>query len=119
MIVKVYKSLDKSHSSFGLVGSYMGWMVIAVVVSIVVGVIFAVLLSGLVGILLFVVLAALSYIGIVHMQGKFTEREREKWFVSMSLPDVIRVRPVRLDTCGEYRLMVKDGKPDKKKEESL
>ncbi len=113
MEIRVYKSLDKKHSTFGIVGSYMKWMLAALGVAIVAGLLTGALLGGIVGMLVFIVLGALGYIGVVYVQGKFSERERDKWLASMSLPDVIRFPPVRLDDVGRYRLNVTDGKVDK------
>lgn len=96
MRYKVYKSLDKPSSLFGLRGSYLRYAIIGIVVAAMVCFIVAGVTNGLVGILLFIVLVAVVYFLVLRIQSKFSERERTKWFCAHELPDYIIVPPKRL-----------------------
>lgn len=90
---KIYKSLDKPSSLFGIKGSYLSWVIIGAGVSLVISLMVNAMTNGLVAILFFLALMVGVYLWVVSFQSKYSERTREKLFSSRDLPDVILLQP--------------------------
>ena len=97
MEYRVYKSLDKTNSLFGIKGSYQGYAIGGIVVAALLGVVVGVVTNGLVGTIAALAAIVAMYAAILSIQSRFSERERTRWFCSHRLPDYIVVppRPIR------------------------
>lgn len=104
---KIYKSLDKSSSLFGVKGSYITWALVGAVVAIIVGALIGSFTSSLVGFLSALVVAVVVYLYIINFQSRFTERERNKWLSSRGLPDVIIMRATPIKNYFGHKLTFK------------
>ena len=107
MEYRVYKSLDRKASTFGLRGSYLKFGLIGVAVAFVIGGLFWINTSGLVGFIVFVALVLLAYAAIMGFQARFSERERNRWFAGFFLPDSTAVPPRRLSSYVRHGDTVK------------
>ncbi len=102
MNVRMYKSLDKTSSLFGIRGMYIYVAVVGIIIAVVVGFGFVGLLAGsLLGTLVAFALAALAYFGVMMTQANFSERQLQKKLSSFSLPDFIVLKPRSL--CKEAK----------------
>lgn len=105
---RVYKSLDKSSSLFGLQGSYLRWAIIGIIAVGVLCFILSRFIQSVIALILFIALAAGVYIGIIGFQARFSERERDKWLSSKGLPDIITMEPVRFEQMTKGELVYKE-----------
>lgn len=104
---KVYKSLDKSASLFGIKGSYITWALAAVGASVGVGMIIGTITNSLVGFLTGLVLSVIAYLFVISFQSRFSERERNKWMASRELPDVIIMKAIPIKNLSRHKLVFK------------
>lgn len=94
MKLKVYKSLDKSSSLFGIRGSFIRIAGAGAALAVVVGMgVIGPVTDGLVGILSVVALLVVDYMGVMMLQGKYTERGLDRRMSVRSLPRFILTRP--------------------------
>lgn len=93
MEFRIYKSLDNPPSMLGLKGSYLRFAAMGLGVALIVGFVIGSATNGLVGILAFVAFTAITYMGVMAFQAKFSERERKKWFSSRKIPELIHLKP--------------------------
>lgn len=93
MIYPVFKSLDNPSSFVGLKGSYIRYAATGIGVALFIAFVIGGATNGLIGVIVFVALGALDYMGVMAFQAKFSERERQKWFSSRKLPDVLNIEP--------------------------
>lgn len=93
MLYKVYKSLDKTNSLFGIKGSYQRYALFGVAGGVILGLVVGMAAGGLLGTLTAIGAGVGVYVAILSIQSKFSERERTKWFCSHKLPDCITVPP--------------------------
>lgn len=91
----VYKSLDKPSSLFGLKGGYLNFAIVGGCVAAAIGFIVGALTIGIFGFVAFVVALAIDYIAVMAFQAKFSEREKDRWLCSRSIPQYIIVAPKR------------------------
>lgn len=101
---KIYKSLDKPSSIFGIKGSYLTWVMAGAGVAFVVAMLVGNITNGLVGTLLFLALMVGVYLWVISFQSKYSERTRDKLFTSRVLPDVILLQPRPLRKQRAYTL---------------
>lgn len=90
---KIYKSLDKPSSLFGIKGSYITWVIIGAGVSLILALLVNSMTNGLIAILFFIALMVGVYLWVISFQSKYSERTREKLFSSRELPDIILIQP--------------------------
>ena len=93
MKYRIYKSLDKSASLFGIAGSYKKITIVLLAADFLVSLIVGKATLGLVGVGVFAALLVVIYIGMLAFQSKYTERERDKWLASFRIPDFTSVPP--------------------------
>lgn len=93
MRYQVYKSLDKPSSMLGIKGSYITFFLVGVVVAAFAGITVGSAVNSMLGFLLFALIGVLAYAGTLAFQGKFSEKERYKWFNSRRQPDYIHIQP--------------------------
>lgn len=108
---KIYKSLDKPSSLFGIRGSYLLWVIVGLFAALMLALMVGMITNSLVGFVSFLVGGIVVYLFVIRFQSRFSERERDKWMSSRNLPDVIVFRPVRFKNLSGYKLRV-----DKRKE---
>lgn len=96
MKYRFYKSLDKKSSFFGIRGSYLSYAVMGLLGALVLAAIVGVNTNGLVGTVSFALLAVLLYAAIMIVQGRYSERERDRFLDGKSIPSHITVPPYRL-----------------------
>lgn len=93
MRIKVYKSLDRSVSFFGLHGRYLAPAVAGAVVALLTGFVVGGLTNGLIGLLVFLVLAAGAMMGVMSLQGQIREKDMMKKIQMLKCPKFIRQMP--------------------------
>ena len=108
MLYKVYRSLDKTNSLFGIKGSYQKYALIGIVAAILLGFVLGMMTNGLIGTLVALGGGAAVYVAILSVQSRFSERERTKWFCSHRLPDCITVPPRPLRRYLRFRSVKKN-----------
>ena len=93
MLYKVYRSLDKTNSLFGIKGTYQRYAIFGIAGGVILALVVGSMTNGLFGTLTAIGVGAGVYVAILSIQSKFSERERTKWFCSHKLPDCIYVPP--------------------------
>lgn len=94
MKVPVFRSLDRSNKLFGIKGSYIIYAAALLAVALVLGLLVGSLVgSGLVGTVAFIAFSAAAYMYVVKFQSEHSEKERDQMLSSLTLPDIVRVRP--------------------------
>lgn len=107
----VYKSLDKPSSLFGIKGSYLYYTIGGLAVDAVVAFVLGQVTNGLVGMIVFIVLMVVTYVAVLRIQSRFSERERTRWFCSHRLPQYIHVPPVRMSSYARATFRDRDRRP--------
>lgn len=93
MTRKVYRSLDRSASVFGIRGRYLVVMAVGAGLSLVVGVAVGSALGMIPGAGAFLLGALAAYIATVSVQSKIDERDLVKVIARGSLPGAWKVPP--------------------------
>ena len=93
MTRKVYRSLDRSASVFGIRGRYLVVMALGAGLALVVGVAVGSALGMIPGAGAFLIGTLAAYIATVSVQSKIDERDLVKVIVRGGLPGVWRVPP--------------------------
>lgn len=97
MKVKMYKSLDKTSSLFGIRGSYLYIMMAGIVVAVVLGFgIVGGMFGSIIGTLATLAFGAVAYFIVMMLQARFSERSLQKKISSFSFPDYIILKPGNL-----------------------
>lgn len=104
---KIYKSLDKPSSLFGIKGSYITWVLFGAMGAIIIGALIGSFTNSLVGFLFAIIIAVVVYLYVINFQSRFTERERNKWLSSRGLPDVIIMRATPIKNYFGHKLTFK------------
>lgn len=115
MQYRVYKSLDKTNSLFGIKGSYQKYAIAGIPVGGLVGVLVGSFLGSLVGTIVALAVIVGVYVAILSIQSRFSERERVRWFCSHRLPDYIVVPPHILRKYCSFIVKEKGQKPFRSK----
>lgn len=89
MQVRVYRSLDKPSSVLGIQGTYQRYTAAALAIEAVLSMIVAHYTVGLIGFAAFAVMGVLTYLTVMRIQAKYSERERDKKLSASSMPDFI------------------------------
>lgn len=110
---KIYKSLDKPSSLFGLKGSYLTWALIGLGGALCLAFMVTAITSGLIGIIIFVFAGIAVYLYVIGYQSRYTERERDKKLSARSLPDVIVVPPIPFSRLSNYKVKLESKKSSK------
>lgn len=93
MLYKVYRSLDKTNSLFGIKGTYQRYAIFGIAGAVILGLVVGMMTNGMFGTLAAIGGAVGVYVAVLSVQSKFSERERAKWFCAHKLPDCITVPP--------------------------
>ena len=98
MNCKVYKSLDKSPTLFGIREGNLKLMGAGIVVALVFGFGFVspLLGSSLAGTFAAIIGAVVAYLGIMSLQSKYSERGIKQYISGLRLPHIIVFKPIRL-----------------------
>lgn len=113
---KVYKSLDKPSSLFGIKGSYLSWVLAGAGVALVFALMVNTITNGLVAILVFLALIVGVYLWVISFQSKYSERTRDKLFTARDLPDIILLQPRSLSKQRAYTLKSAEKEKDATKQ---
>ena len=103
MQYRVYRSLDRSAAFFGIRGRYQGLALYALVADLVVSYLTGQWTNGLIGVLLFVALGAGIYLGILYVQGIYSDRTLFRLLASSRLKGYIKVAPMRLSALLDQK----------------
>lgn len=98
MKCKVYRSLDKPSSFFGLRGRFITCCAIGVALSLALAVVVGTVTVSLIGTAVFFLGSAGSYLFAISLQGKMSERTFGRKLLSKRFPDYIRLRPKHFTT---------------------
>ena len=98
----VYKALDKKNSLFGIRGSYQKYAMYGLGASVFAGLAVGTTVNSLLGTILGIILAAGTYVGVLAVQSRYSEKERTKWFCAQKLPGYVLVPPKRLSKYVRY-----------------
>ena len=113
---KIYKSLDKPSSLFGIRGSYITWVIAGAGVALVLALLVNTITNGLIAILVFLALMVGVYLWVISFQSEYSERTRDKLFTARDLPDIILLQPRPLSKQRSYTLKSADKGADKGKD---
>lgn len=89
----VYKSLDKKSSFLKLKGAYFKYTVLLLAIDIIPAMYIGSILNSVIGVISYIILMFASYLGVLAVQAKYTERELKKFISSRSIPRFIIVKP--------------------------
>ena len=95
MRCRVYRSLDNPSSLFGMKGVYLVVFIVLAGASAIVSFLVGALTSSIVGTLLMIASAVGSYLAVMLLQGRFTEKELRMYLASLRIPSAIRILPIR------------------------
>lgn len=91
---RVYRSIDKSNSIFGIRGKYITYALKGIGLSLLLSLVFATMTNGILGIMLFLLCTAFVYAGILYVQSRYSERELDRMLSSKEMPDYIHFHPM-------------------------
>ena len=109
---RIYKSLDKSSSLFGLRGTYLTWGIMGIGAALCIAFMIGSVTSGLIGTICFVIFGVVAYLFVIYYQSKYSERERDKWLSAKKLPDIIVLSPRPINKMSNYKLKYTQNKPN-------
>ena len=95
MRCRVYRSLDSPSSLFGMKGLFMVGFIALAGASAVLSFVIGAATSGILGTLLFIAGGVGSYLAVMLVQGRFTEKELRMYLASLRIPGGILVKPIR------------------------
>ena len=98
----VYRSLDKPSAFFGLRGRFMTWTGVLMAVVLVIAFVVGMLTVSWLGFLVFAVGAVASYLLVMNLQGKSSDRAFSTKMNSKRYPQYLRTPP------GAFRHMWED-----------
>lgn len=90
---RVYRSLDRPATFFGIKGRFIIVMVGASIVGIFLGIVIGGITSMLVGFAIILVWAVIAYFLTTSLQSRINEKDIWKCVVRRAYPDCYRVRP--------------------------
>ena len=93
MRCKVYRSLDRPSSFFGIKGRFLGWYLLVVGAALVLSVAIGIATAGIIGFVLFIAGAAGAYVLVMSLQDKSTDREFSLRLAARKYPRFYRLRP--------------------------
>lgn len=93
MRYRIWRSLDKSASFFGIKGSYMIPFLLLAAISLIAAVLVGKALGTLFGMLAFAVAAGTAYITILSLQGKMSDKTFSRSLNKGRYPKFIRITP--------------------------
>lgn len=103
MKCKVYRSLDRPSSFFGIKGRFLGWYLLLAGGILTLSVAVGLAAAGILGFVLFVLGAAGAYVLVMSLQDKSSDREFSLRLAARKYPRFYRIRPV------PFKEMVGDG----------
>ena len=101
MRCRVYRSLDKPSSFFGLRGRFVLWCAGGIGVSLALGLVVGLLTVSLFGMITCFAGAAASYLFVTSLQGKMSDREFSKKLLAGKYPEYVHLKPVPFDSNYE------------------
>jgi hypothetical protein len=93
MRCKVYRSLDRPSSFFGIRGRFMVWLLLMAGAGLLLAFPVGVALSGIAGFAVFFICVAAAYLWVVSIQEKSSDREFSMRILSRRYPRYYRLRP--------------------------
>lgn len=116
MKCRVYKSLDKSSTLFGIRDVNIKFVAGGGLLSGVLGfgIIGPAVGSTIIGSIVTLSLAALSYLGVMAVQARFSDKELQMWRCARRTPDCIAVPPRRLEKYNSVDFRRKPAQKEQK-----
>lgn len=75
MKCKVYKSLDRPTSFFGVRGRFVGWLALLVCACLVVSLVVGSFFGSVAGVILFLLCGASAYLFVIGLQDKWSDKD--------------------------------------------
>lgn len=98
MQLRVYRSLDRPSAFFGIRGRYQSLTLYALVIDLVLSFLCGRITNGLIGTLVFLALGAVIFLGVIYVQGMYSDRTLFRFFSARRLPGYIKLTPERFST---------------------
>lgn len=98
MNLKIYRSLDRPSAFFGIRGRYQSITLYTLALDLVLSFALGRCTNGLIGTLAFISLGAVVYLGVIYIQGTYSDRALFRYFSARRLPKYIKLSPERIST---------------------